>query len=100
MFAGYPSRALGPGDTVALARPFAPGEAAELMQRASVRAEAARLPSIAEAEAILALLAAGPRTVAALLAEISPERRPFVERGIVWLAKFGFVRLRDGTSRT
>jgi glycosyltransferase involved in cell wall biosynthesis len=100
MFAGYPTAALGAGDTVVLARPFAPGEAAELMQRASVRADAARLPSITEAEAILALLAVGPRSVGALLAGISPERRPFVERGIVWLAKFGFVRLRDGTSRT
>lgn len=70
------------------------------MQRAFVRAEAARLPHISEAEAILDRPAAGPRTVAALLAEIPPERRPFVERRIVWLAKFGFVRLSDAASRT
>jgi glycosyltransferase involved in cell wall biosynthesis len=100
MFASYPTAALAPGDTVMLARPFAPGEAAELLDRPFVRADAARLPSLAEVETILALLAAQPRTVGALLAEISPERRPFLERGIVWLAKFRFVRLRDGTSRT
>jgi glycosyltransferase involved in cell wall biosynthesis len=100
MFAGYPTHALAADDKVMLARAFAPGEAAELLQRPFVRADAARLPSLAEAEALLALLAAGPRTVGALVAQISPERRPFVERGIVWLAKFGIVRLRDGTSRT
>lgn len=100
MFAGYPTAVLGADDRVALARPFAPGQAAERMQRAFVRADAARLPDIPEAVAILERLAAGPRTVAALLSETPPERRPFVERGIVWLAKFGFVRLSDPTSRT
>lgn len=100
MFASYPTAALAVGDTVMLARPFAPGEAAALLQGPSVRNHAARLPSLAEAEALLALLSDGPRTVGALLAQISPERRPFIERGIVWLAKFGLVRLRDGTPRT
>lgn len=100
MFGAYPTAALDVGDTVTLTRAFGPGEAAERMQRAFVRNEAARLPSVPEAEAILKVLAAGPRTVGALLAQISPERRPFIERGIVWLAKFGLVRLRGGTSRT
>jgi len=93
LFAAYPTVALAADDTVELARPFAEGEAAFLMDFPSVRNTAARLPAIAEAEALLASLAAGPRSVAALLAEAPPERRPFVERGILWLAKFGFVRL-------
>lgn len=100
MFQAYPTAALGAGDTIALARALAPGEAAELLEGPSVRRDAARLPSLAEAEAILASLATGPRTVSALLAQAPPERRPFVERGILWLAKFGLVRLRGGTSRT
>jgi glycosyltransferase involved in cell wall biosynthesis len=100
MFASYPTAALASNDTVMLARPLAPGEAAALMQGPSVRNDAARLPSVVEAEAMLDLLANGPRTVGALLAQISPERRPFMERAIVWLAKFGLVRLRDGTPRT
>jgi len=100
MFARYPTNPLAADDVVMLARPLAPGEAAALLQRPSVRNEAARLPSLAEAEALLTVLAGGGRTVGALLAEISPERRPFIERGIVWLAKFGLVRLRDATSRT
>ncbi|MBU1376042.1 MAG: glycosyltransferase family 4 protein [Alphaproteobacteria bacterium] len=100
MFAGYPTAVLGRDDMVALAQPFDAAESAERMSRAFVRNDAARLPSVEEAVALLARLAAGPRPVAVLLAETPPERRPFVERGIVWLAKFGFVRLRGGTSRT
>jgi len=94
MFAGYASAALAPADTVSLARALTAAEAMELMGRAAVRNEAARLPSPDEAVELLTRLAAGPLTVAALLAETAPERRPFVERGLVWLAKFGFVRLR------
>jgi len=93
MFGAYPTAALAAADMVALARPFAEGQAALLMELPSVRNAAARLPAIAEAEAILAALAGGPRPVSDLLAETPPERRPFVERGILWLAKFGFVRL-------
>jgi hypothetical protein len=100
MFQAYPTAALGAEDTISLARALSAGEAADLLERPSVGRDAARLPSITEAEAILAALAAGPRTVGALLAEIAPERRPFVERGMLWLAKFGLVRLRGGTSRT
>lgn len=100
MFEAYPTAALGQGDIVALARALAPGEAAELLRRPSVHRDAARLPSLAEAEGILAGLAAGPCSVGSLLAQIPPERRPFVERGILWLAKFGLLRLRGGTSRT
>lgn len=100
MFAGYPTVHLASHHSVALARPFSETEAAELMTRALVRNTAARLPSVEEAVTLLSRLAAGPRVLEDLLAEIPPERRPFMERGIVWLAKFGFVRLRDGTSRT
>lgn len=100
MFAAYPSAALSADDTVTLARPFAPGEAVERMSRASVRGETARLPGVTEAEALLDALAAGPRTVGALLADVPPERRPFLERGLVWLAKFGFVRLCGTAPRT
>jgi len=100
MFAAYPSAALAVGDTVVLTRPLAPGEAAELMTRTSVRSDSARLPSIPEAAALLDALAGGPRTVGALLAEVTPERRPFLERGLLWLAKFGFVRLCGTAPRT
>lgn len=99
MFGAYPTTALSNDDFVALDRPFVEGEAIERMGRASVRNSAARLPSETEAEALLALLAGGPQSVGALLARTPPERRPFIERGILWLAKFDFVRLRGASTR-
>ena len=50
--------------------------------------------SPAEAQALLARLeAAGPAglSVTALLASASPERRPYLETTLVWLAKLGLV---------
>jgi len=100
MFAGYPTAALSAADTVALSRPFAPDEVAAVLGHRSAHNDGARLPGLHEALALLEGLVAGPRTVESLLAEIRPERRPFVERGIVWLAKFDLVRLRGKTPRT
>jgi glycosyltransferase involved in cell wall biosynthesis len=100
MFAAYPTRTLGEDDVVSLARPVTEGEASALLARASVRQTAARLPSNDEVEALLAFLANGPRTVGALLAEVPPERRAFLERGLLWLAKFDLLRLRVKTPRT
>ncbi len=99
MFEAYPSATLSSLDLVTLSRALAPDEASARLGRASVRNTAARLPTDVEVEALVATLAGGPRSVAALLAETPPERRPFVERGIVWLAKFDIVRLRDITTR-
>jgi glycosyltransferase involved in cell wall biosynthesis len=100
MFAAYPTAALASEDVVWLARAFAEGEAAELMGRASVRYAAGRLPTEAEALALLEALAAGPLPVSTLLAPVAPERRAIVERGLVWLAKYGFLRLRPAPIRT
>lgn len=99
MLADHPTGPLTADTLVALARPFADGEAAFLMDLPGVRNLAARLPAIPEAEGVLAAVVAGPRSVRALLAEIPPERRPFVERGILWLTKFGFLRLSGKSTR-
>ncbi|MBX3482354.1 glycosyltransferase family 4 protein [Phenylobacterium sp.] len=95
MFAAYPSGALSPRTEVSLARPFSEDEAADRLLRPHVRNPAARLPTVDESVTLLAVLAERPLTVGAILAETPPERRPFIERGILWLAKFGFLRLRD-----
>ncbi|MBL8773504.1 MAG: glycosyltransferase family 4 protein [Phenylobacterium sp.] len=100
MFSAYPSAALSAATEVSLARPLTEAEAAALLARAHVRNPAARLPHPDEAITLISVLGAAPLTVGAILAETPPERRPFIERGILWLAKFGFVRLRDGSSRT
>ncbi|MBW8816476.1 MAG: glycosyltransferase family 4 protein [Caulobacterales bacterium] len=100
MFAAYPTAPLTAGDLVALARPLAPGEATELLSRPSVRNPLARLPAAEEAEVLVAILSQGPMTVGDLVAQAPVDRQPFVERGLLWLAKFGLVRLRGQTSRT
>ena len=99
MFADHPTAPLTADTLVALARPFAEGEAAFLLDLPGVRNVAARLPATPEVEAVLAAVTPGPRSVGALLAEVPPERRPFVERGILWLAKFGFLRLSGKSTR-
>jgi glycosyltransferase involved in cell wall biosynthesis len=100
MFAGYPTRALGPEDRVGLVRPLAPGEAAFTLDGPGLKNLAARLPTGDEVERIVAGLASGPRSVAALLQDLPADRRPFCERGLLWLAKFGIVRLIPAETRT
>ena len=99
MFAAYPSAALQASELVALQRPFAPGEASEWLSRAGVRIAAGRLPTDLEVEDIVRRLTVGPRSLGALLAEVPADRRTFVERGILWMAKFGVVRLGRGPPR-
>ena len=100
MFADYPTEHLGHDHLIAAARPFDPGEAAVLMELPGVRNTAARLPSIDEAEALIAAVIEKPESVGAILAMFPSDRRPFVERGILWLAKFGFLRLSGKSTRT
>ncbi|HEX7948514.1 MAG TPA: glycosyltransferase family 4 protein [Phenylobacterium sp.] len=99
MFAAYPTAALSSADEVELARPSSPGEVAAFMAKPSVMNIAARLPDEAEVEDLLAFLASGPKTVAQLMQETAPERRPFIERSLLWLMKFGFLRLRGKSPR-
>lgn len=100
MFAAYPTSILKADDIVEAARPFVEGEAAFLMELPGVRNTAARLPPPAEALAVIAAVESGPSMVDAILSAFPAERRPFVERGILWLAKFGFLRLSGKSTRT
>lgn len=94
MFASYPTRALSHADIVRSAREFAPGELNGLLALASVRDGAARLQTVDEAHAVIhGLAVGGDIAVGALVASFPPDRRPFVERGLLWLAKFGLVKL-------
>jgi glycosyltransferase involved in cell wall biosynthesis len=99
MFAAYPTAPLGPAHELELTRPVEPGAIAAFMAQPSVVTYGARLPGAAEVEALIASLAAGPTSVARLMQETEPERRPFVERSLLWLMKFDFLRLRDTTPR-
>ena len=99
MFAGYPTGALAGSDILEPGRAFAPGELTALMGRPAVRNPAARLPDDAEAEALIAHLMISPLSVAEILEGTPLERRPFVERGLTWMLKFGFLRLCDMAPR-
>jgi hypothetical protein len=94
MFAAYPTRALAHNDTVQLTRAYAPAELAAIMAAPSVRGAEALLPTLVQTEVLVGLLSHDrPAAVSALLARFPPEERPFVERGLIWLAKYGLVRL-------
>ena len=93
MFAAYPSHTLTHTDTVQLTRAWEPQALATMMAAPSVRGAEGRLPTLAQTEALIAALSQDrPAAVGALLARFSPEQRPYLERGLVWLAKYGIVR--------
>ncbi|MGZ5986771.1 MAG: glycosyltransferase, partial [Caulobacteraceae bacterium] len=97
MFAAYPTAALSHQDTAQLARAMTPSDLDDILGRPSVRDVPGRLPSIAESHALVAALSAdAPTPVGPLLAQFPPERRAILERGLVWLAKYGVVTLSGG----
>lgn len=54
------------------------------------------LPSLVEAEAAFSLLSArSEASVAEILETFAPGRRSFLERGLLWLVKFGILELVD-----
>jgi glycosyltransferase involved in cell wall biosynthesis len=93
MFAAYPTRALVHTDTVQLTRACSPQDLAALMAAPSVRGAESRLPTPLQTETLVALLSQDrPMAVGPLLDRFEPEARPFMERGLVWLAKYGVLR--------
>jgi glycosyltransferase involved in cell wall biosynthesis len=93
MFAAYPTRPLAHTDTVQLTRACPPQDLAAIMALASVRGADSRLPTLAQTETLVGLLSHDrPMAVGPLLDRFQPELRPFLERGLVWLAKYGLVR--------
>ncbi|MBS0360769.1 MAG: glycosyltransferase family 4 protein [Proteobacteria bacterium] len=93
MFAGHPSHILAHTDTVQLRRALPPQDLAALMAAPSVRNVEDRLPTLPQTEALIAALSYDrPRALGPLLAAFPPEQRPILERGLVWLAKYGVVR--------
>jgi hypothetical protein len=92
-FASYPTATVRDDHVVRLA----PGaDAAMLAERralAMVAFAAAILPPEHDIQAMLDLLAKGPRRVDELLATLPPERRGGMARGLVWLGKLDVIRL-------
>jgi plasmid stabilization system protein ParE len=92
-FASYPSATLSDRHVARLA----PGaDAAVLAQRralAMVAFASAIVPPEQDIEAILGLLAEGPRRVDELIATLPPDRRGGMARGLLWLNKIDVIRL-------
>jgi glycosyltransferase involved in cell wall biosynthesis len=100
MFAAYPSHTLAHTDTAQLRRAVSAQDLAALMAAPSVRGAEDRLPTPAQARALVAALSYDrPAAVGALLASFPPEQRPILERGLVWLAKYGIVRFSGSPLR-
>ena len=94
LFASYPTEVLLPQS-----RLFVPAGQSWATIRARLEqplGSAARwaLPHIDEAERAFAFFSGRPRScVADLLLEYPPQRHPFIERGLLWLVKFGGLTL-------
>lgn len=93
MFASYPTVTLAADHRVEPSGPWTGAELDQVIARAMLSAAAAYLPTPEEAKALVTLVSAESTTVGLLLESFRAERRPYLERGLVWLAKFGLVRL-------
>ena len=94
MFAGYPTEWL--TDTTMLAP--APGlswdDVAQLTASKAVRQSAALLPTDQEVEQIINILTEHRQCTARdLLARMDAARRPQLERGLLWMAKYGMLQI-------
>lgn len=94
MFASYPTE-WATSTTMLAAAPGMDWPAAQaLMDKPLVRLMPQYLPTPDEVRAILEALAAAPQTALGdLLLRFPPGRRPFLERGVVWMAKYGLLTL-------
>ena len=93
LFSSYPTRPMGLGDLVALTPGTDLAAVRAIGQHASVSYAAPVLPSAAEIEALLAALAGGPRRVGDIVNLFPDRRRGLIERGLLWLSKFGLAAL-------
>ncbi len=94
LFAGYPTQALRVEDAIMVTPGLDWAGARTILNRPLAAIGRSALPSIEEAEHAFAYIAAHPQaTIAEVVAQFPPPRRSFVERGLLWLVKFGLLIL-------
>jgi glycosyltransferase involved in cell wall biosynthesis len=94
MFAGYPTEWLTSTTMLAPAEDMTWEAVQALMALPLVRGGGGVLPQPAEVEQVLAFLTEHRQaTVEAVLADMPAPRRPHMERGLVWMAKYGMVTI-------
>jgi len=94
LFQSYPSEHLSVRSVVALAPGMTAAAARARLQDPLAAYSAFNRPTLQEAELVVALLGARKTaTVAEVLEAIPPQRRSFVERGLLWMARYGVVTI-------
>jgi glycosyltransferase involved in cell wall biosynthesis len=97
LFAGYATRAFGPEWRVAVAEGMDWPQAEAVLSSSLAIYSNFHRPTLGEARAVFEHLAAlGPMSGAEAASACSPGRRPFIERGLLWMARFGVLELSPG----
>jgi hypothetical protein len=94
LFASYPTEALTPQTVVRLAPGVTAESAAEMFSRPLVGMGPLYLPLNEERDRMVSILCSRPQLLAREVVEAFPgPRAGFVERGLLWLAKYGIVQI-------
>lgn len=99
LFANYPTLAPTPSTRVSLTPGMTWAEAKGRLSRPPAGYSKTHLPTPAETEALYTAVAAlESATASDIVAGFPANRRPFVERALLWLAKYGIVRIHPASS--
>jgi len=94
LFGGYPTQSLQPDWQVAVPPGVEWTDARSALTSALAVYSALHRPTMEEAQkAFEWALAYGPAPLARLVEAFPPHRRPFVQRGLLWMARFGALAL-------
>lgn len=98
LFGGYPTRHLANDWSVAAPPGVAWADAEAILKSPLASYSSYQRPTLAEAAQVFHWLSErGAATVGELLETIPPPRRPFVSRGLLWMARFGAIELTPST---
>ena len=99
MFANYPTRSPGALTRYSLPPGMMRDDLKQRLNQSLVTHSRQHLPNPAEIDALfLALSGREPATADELLAGFPARRRLFIERALLWLAKYGIVRIHPASS--
>jgi hypothetical protein len=94
LFEGYPTRAAETSWAVSVPPGVTWADAEQVLKSPLAVYSNFHRPTLEEARQVFDRLQAnGPATVAELAAQVPSSRRPYVQRGILWMARFGAVLL-------
>jgi glycosyltransferase involved in cell wall biosynthesis len=97
LFGGYPTQHLQPSWGVSLPPGASWIDVETVLQSPLATHSNVYRPSLPAARKVFDwLVQNGPATVADVVAQFSPSERPFLQRGLLWMARFGAVVLTPG----